>query len=63
MDKPEKKLPPMRYCGCCGEKLGRSHYRDPYDTCGKPECDREARSEARADREEAHERLDRDMGW
>ena len=27
------------------------------------ECDREARYQAEAERAEAHEQLDRDMGW
>ena len=59
MDKPI----PMRHCANCGVEMGR--YRDYHrlDTCGKPECDREARNEARAEREEAHDRLDRDMDW
>jgi hypothetical protein len=58
-----KKQPPMRHCNNCGEELGRSWHRDPYDTCGKRECEREARYQAQADREEAHEQLDRDLGW
>jgi len=38
-------------------------YYDRSDTCGKRECEREARDQARAERDEAHEKLDRDMGW
>jgi len=53
----------MRYCFYCGEELGVSKYHDHYDTCGKPECDRAARDAMQQEREEAHERLDRDMGW
>lgn len=33
------------------------------DTCGKPECNREASYDAAAEREQAHEQLDRDNGW
>ena len=55
----------MRYCAQCGDELGvyedRNHMR--YDTCGKLECERAARDDALAEREEAHERLDRDMGY
>ena len=60
--KPKTK---MRYCWYCGEELGvieNRHY-DRSDTCGKQECERAARDAARAEREESHERLDRDMGW
>ena len=56
---PEK----MRRCFNCGEELGRSRYRDPHDTCGRQECEREARNAERGEREEAHERLDEDMGY
>lgn len=54
-----------RHCCVCGESLGvieaRNYQRD--DTCGKLECDRAMRDMHAAEREEAHERLDRDMGW
>ena len=53
----------MRHCFYCGEELGVSDWSDPYDHCGKQECAREARDAAAEEREEAHERLDRDMGW
>lgn len=55
----------MRYCCVCGEELGLiedKHY-DRSDTCGKQSCDREMRDAMQAERDEAHERLDRDMGW
>lgn len=39
------------------------HDYDSRDTCGATECDREARYQAEAERAEAHEQLDRDMGW
>jgi len=58
-------LPRMRFCWQCGEELGLIEDRnyDPMDTCGKRECEREAREAERARREEAHEELDRNMGW
>ncbi len=55
--------PKMRYCFNCGEELGEYAYHDPLDTCGKRECDRAAREGAEQEREEAHRRLDDDMGW
>ena len=53
----------QRYCFNCGEDIGIHADYDPLDTCGKPECMREARHAFAQEREEAHERLDRDMGW
>lgn len=54
-----------RFCWNCGESMG--HVEDRFyrkgDTCGLPPCERAARDEALAEREEAHEQLDRDMGW
>ena len=56
-----------RFCFNCGESLGfiENKYWDSRDraTCGKRECEREARYEEEAEREEAHEQLDRDNGW
>lgn len=55
----------MRHCWNCGAELGvieNKHY-DRRDTCGSPECDREARNQAQAERDDAHDELDRDMGW
>ena len=55
----------MRHCFNCGAELGvfeNRHY-DRLDTCGAQECEREVRDMIRAEREEAHEKLDRDMGW
>ena len=59
----DKKTPPMRHCFYCGEILGRYWDSDPLDHCGDRLCAREARDAAEYDRLEAHERLDRDMGW
>jgi len=53
----------MRHCCYCGEELGVYVDHDKFETCGKQECERFAREEARAERWEAHEKLDRDMGW
>jgi hypothetical protein len=54
-----------RFCWVCGDSRGiiddRNYLRS--DTCGMPSCEREARDQERAEREEAHERLDRDRGW
>jgi len=54
-----------RFCWNCGASLGvieGRHY-DRRDTCGSRECEREARDEERAEREDAHRQLDEDMGW
>lgn len=54
-----------RFCWNCGASLGvieDRHY-DRRDTCGSRECEREARDEERAEREDAHRQLDEDMGW
>lgn len=53
----------MRYCFNCGEELGAYSAYDPLDDCGKQECQRAARDAHAQQREEAHERLDRDMGY
>jgi hypothetical protein len=55
--------PRMRHCFFCGEELGVHAYADPYDTCGKPECDREAANTQQQEREDAHRDLDELMGW
>ena len=52
-------------CEYCGADLGYEvdKWPDELITCGKRECERWARDEQLAAREEAHEQLDRDMGW
>lgn len=55
--------PKMRHCFNCGEQLGAYADYDKFDTCGQPECEREARNAMAAEREEAHHQLDRDRGW
>lgn len=54
----------MQFCAWCGEELGTyEQLGQPRDTCGKIECEREMRGMDEAEREEAHDRLDREMGW
>ena len=55
----------QRYCWNCGEDMGfiENRYYDKHDTCGKLECQREERNAYAAEREEAHEQLDRDLGY
>lgn len=53
----------MRHCFNCGAELGVYADYDRFDTCGSRECDREARDAVYREREEAHDQLDRDMGW
>jgi hypothetical protein len=54
-----------RFCAQCGESLGfieNRHY-ESGDTCGKLQCQRDARDAASAEREDAHRELDERMGW
>ncbi len=53
----------MRHCFYCGEELGEYANYHPLDTCGKRECERAASEAMAQEREEAHERLDRDLGY
>lgn len=53
----------MRHCFYCGEAIGEYVDHDPLDTCGKQECEREARNEREQQRQDAHDRLDRENGW
>ncbi len=57
------KIPKMRFCFNCGAELGCYADHDPLDDCGAQECQRAARDAHAQERDEAHERLDRDMGW
>ena len=54
-----------RFCWNCGKPMGwiENKYYDRRDTCGSRECTREERDAYQAEREEAHEQLDRDMGY
>jgi hypothetical protein len=55
-------MPRLRHCFYCGTELGCYADYHPLDTCGGQECERAARDAVRRERDEAHERLDRDMG-
>lgn len=55
-----------RHCWVCGESMGwieDRHFVVGEDTCGKSDCEREARHQAEYERQQAHEDLDRDRGW
>jgi hypothetical protein len=53
-----------QYCFNCGEDLGvyEAYYGD-LQNCGAPECMRAERETLQAEREEAHQRLDDEMGY
>ena len=54
-----------RYCFNCGDALGP--YGNPgfyrFESCSKPECQNAERDAQQQEREEAHEQLDRDLGY
>lgn len=52
-------------CEYCGDDLGHEVEKWPGDfiVCGKRECVRAERDHYAGQREEAHEQLDRDMGY
>jgi hypothetical protein len=54
----------MQHCFNCGKELGHyeAHYRD-LQVCGDRECVRAEREIYQAEREEAHQRLDDEMGY
>lgn len=54
----------VRSCWNCGADMGfiENRYYDRMDTCGSAECLREERDAARAERDDAHDQLDRDRG-
>ena len=52
------------HCYYCGADIGlKDRFSDRFDTCGDRECERAARDDAFAERDEAHKQLDRNMGW
>lgn len=58
------KQPKIKHCFNCGTPMATfCGWDDGYDTCGARECEREARYAREAERSEAHEQLDRDMGY
>ena len=52
-----------RFCFNCGASMGVYADYDRMDDCGKSECSRAVRECYEEQREEAHEQLDRDLGW
>jgi hypothetical protein len=52
-----------QFCFWCGDALSKFDAYGELLTCGKSECERGARDQQQAERDEAHEQLDRDMGW
>jgi hypothetical protein len=57
------RTPRMRHCFNCGAAIGVYADYDRLDTCGDRDCNRAARDAVQQERDEAHEKLDRDMGW
>lgn len=52
------------HCFNCGEDLGPwDRFSEQMDDCGALECVREARNAAAQERADAHDQLDRDMGY
>lgn len=65
-EQPPSAAPARRHhCWNCGKDMGPwdRRYCDSRDTCGDRECDRHARQAEEQERDEAHEQLDRDMGY
>jgi hypothetical protein len=61
-DKPKRVR--RHTCWVCGADLGEwDKYSSIHDTCGARDCEREARDAAAQERQEAHDKLDRDRGW
>lgn len=55
----------VRHCWNCGADMGfiENRFYDRRDTCGKHECDREARDAFEEERQAAHDRVDEDFGY
>ena len=54
----------IQYCAYCGDEMGVwNSFSTSYDTCGKRECDRDAKDCEEEERGRAHEELDMNMGW
>jgi hypothetical protein len=63
-DQPKPEPKRRHHCAYCGDDMGPwNAYSRRGDCCGKGECQNFEREEARAEREEAHEQLDRDLGY
>ena len=55
----------MHYCFNCGDELGAygDFYGDRFEACSRGECQNAERDARQQEREEAHEQLDRDLGY
>jgi hypothetical protein len=55
----------QRHCLNCGADMGfvEDRFWDRLDVCGAEECNRAQRDAYAQEREQAHENLDRDMGY
>ncbi len=64
-EQPKKITAKMRHCWNCGAEMGviENKYYDCMDVCGNLECNRALGDALAQERAEAHEQLDRDMGW
>lgn len=58
-----KPLSQLRNCFNCGKPIGTYVDWDPLDHCGDDACKRAAKYARDAERAEAHDKLDRDMGY
>lgn len=65
MTTDHKPIGKERFCWNCGKSMGwvENKFYDRMDTCGERECTQAERNVHQACRDEAHEELDRDMGW
>lgn len=54
-----------RFCWHCGTSMGfiENRYYDRTDVCGSSECNRALQDAYAEERAEAHEQLDRDLGY
>lgn len=63
-EQPKAKPERRQVCAYCGDDLGPwGRYSDRNDACSKRECQAWELDQAQAEREEAHERLDNDLGY
>lgn len=52
-----------RWCWNCGADLGEEVPTRDHEVCGERECQLASRDARYQEREEAHEQLDRELGW
>ena len=53
----------MADCENCGAFMYEGRLIDRFNTCGARACERAARDAEQAEREEAHRRLDEELGY